>query len=80
MSNTSCARSALLVPMCWLRAGGNLSRPNHIHTRAVHPFTRAEGILKCPGRSPDLPFVQICKWCRAGIRPAIHLDPDINSP
>jgi hypothetical protein len=80
MSHTSCARSALLFPMCRLRAGSDLSRPNHIHKGAVRPFTRPKGVLKCPARSPDLPFVQTCKWCRAGVQPAINIGADINSP
>jgi hypothetical protein len=80
MSHTPCDRSDFLVPMRWLHAGGDLSRPNHIHKGAIRPFTRTEGVSKSPGRSPDLPFMQTCKCYRARIPPAADLDADINSP
>jgi hypothetical protein len=80
MSHTFCKLSALLIPMSWLHAGGDPSRPNHFHKWPVRPFTRAEGVSKSPGRPPDLPFVQTCKCCRARIPPAINFGADINSP
>ena len=52
MSQTSCQRCGLLVPMRWLHAGGELFRPNHIHQCAVRPAMRSERLFKCPGHSP----------------------------
>ncbi len=48
MSQTSCRRCGLPVPMRWLRAGGDLSRPDHIHQSAERPLMRSERAPKCP--------------------------------
>jgi hypothetical protein len=80
MTHTSYARSALLLPMCRLRAGNDLSRPNHLHQRAVRALMRPEDASKCLARSPNLMFIQICGGCRAGSPPTIDLGTSINSP
>jgi hypothetical protein len=80
MSQTSCECCHFPVPTRWLHAGGDLSQPNHIHQYAGRPLTRSEGVLKCPGQSPDLPCVPACRCCRAGVPPAIDLSADIKSP
>jgi hypothetical protein len=48
MSQSPCERRGFPVPMRWLRAGGDLSRPNHIHQSADRPLMRSERPPKCP--------------------------------
>jgi hypothetical protein len=54
MSQTSCRRGGFPVPMRWLRAGRDLSRPNHIPQSAGRPLMRSERPPKCLLKSPDL--------------------------
>ena len=80
MTQTHCDRSDFLVPMRWLLAGDDPSRPNYIYQCAVRPLMRPQAVSKCPGHSPDLPCVQTCSWCPAGVPSAIDLGADIKSP
>jgi hypothetical protein len=80
MSYTSCEYFAWLLPIYWLSAGGDLSRPSHIHTSAVRTVTRPEAVSKCPEHPPNLPCVQTCAWCRTGVPPAIDRNANIKSP
>ena len=59
MSQTSCRRCGFPVPMRWLRAGGDLSRPNPIPQSAVRPLMRSERAPKRLLHSPDLASADI---------------------
>ena len=78
MSPTNCER--FLVPMRWLHAGGDLSRPNQIHQCADRVLMRSERSPRCPLHSPGLPSLQTCGWRRASVPPTIELSADIKSP
>ena len=80
MSQTFCRRCGFPVPMRWLHAGGDLSRPNHIHQPADRPLTRSERPPKCLLRSPNLASLQTSSWRRAGVPPIIEIGANINSP
>ena len=80
MSQIFCRRCGFPVPMRWLHAGGDLSRPNHIHQPADRPLTRSERPPKCLLRSPNLTSVQTSRWRRAGVPPIIEIGANINSP
>ena len=73
MSQTSCERCGFPVPMRWLHAGGDLSRPNHIHQCADRPLMRSERPPKCLLHSPDLRRVQTSQVASCW-RPAHHRD------
>jgi hypothetical protein len=73
MSPTSCRRCGFPVPMRWLHAGGDLSRPNHIHQSADRPLMRCERPPKCLLDSPDLACVQTSRCRRAGVPPFIEI-------
>ncbi len=78
MSQTSCRRCSFPVPMRWLRAGGDLSRPNHIHQSAVRPLMRSERAPKCLLHSPDLACAQTSRWRRTGVPPIIEIGAKLN--
>ena len=59
MSQTSCRRCGFPVPTRWLRAGGDLSRPNPIPQSAVRPLMRSERAPKRLLHSPDLACADI---------------------
>ena len=77
MSQTSCRRCGFPVPIRWLRAGGDFSRPNHIPQSAVRPLMRSERAPKCLLYSPDLACVQTSRWRRAGVPPIIKIGANI---
>jgi len=79
MSQTSCRRCGFPVPMRWLRAGGDLSRPNHIPQSADRPLMRSERAPKCLLHSPDLACADI-EVRRAGVPPIIEIGANIKSP
>jgi hypothetical protein len=58
MSQTSCRRCGFPVPMRWLRADGDLSRPN-IPQSAVRPLMRSERAPKRLLHSPVLACADI---------------------
>jgi hypothetical protein len=66
--------------MRWLHAGGDLSRPNHIHQSAERPLMRSERPPKYLLHSPDLACVQTSRWHRAGVPPIIKIGANIKSP
>ena len=76
MSQTSCRRCGLPVPMRWLRAGGDLSRPNPIPQSAVRPLMRSERAPKC---LRTLPTSRACRH-RGGVPPIIVIGANIKSP
>jgi hypothetical protein len=59
MSQSPCRRCGFPVPMRWIRAGGDLSRPNHTHQSADRPLMRSERAPKCLLHSPDLACADI---------------------
>jgi hypothetical protein len=67
MSQTSYRRCGFPVSMPWLRAGGDLSRPNPIPQSAVRPLMRSERAPKCLLHSPDLasPDIEVVSGWRA---------------
>jgi hypothetical protein len=67
MSQTSCRRCGYPVPIRWLRAGGDLSRPNPIPQSAVRPLMRSERPPKCLLHSSDLasPDIEVVSRWRA---------------
>ena len=79
MSQTSCRRCGFPVPMRWLRAGGDLSRPNPIPQSAVRPLMRSERAPKRLLHSPDLACADIevvsGSACRSSSRSAPTLNP-----
>jgi hypothetical protein len=52
MSQTSCERSGFPVPMRWLRAGGDLFRPDSTHQCPDRALMRSE----TPADGPPTPF------------------------
>jgi len=78
MRQTYCER--FLVPMRWLHAGGDLSRPNQVDQCADRVLMRSERSPRCPLHSPGLPSLQTCGWRRASVPPTIELSADIKSP
>jgi hypothetical protein len=79
MSQTSCERCGFPVPMRWLDAGGDLSRPNGIHQAADRALMPSEHSPKCLPHSPDLPCDHTCRWPRAGVLPIIEIGANIKS-
>jgi len=79
MSQTSCERYGLLVPMRWLHADGDLSRPDHGDQCAERPLMRPKGVLKCPGNSPDRPCPQ-SRRSHPGVAATIEFGATIKSP
>jgi hypothetical protein len=59
MSQSPCRRCGFPVPMRWIRAGGDLSRPNHTHQSADRPLMLSERAPKCLLHSPDLACADI---------------------
>ena len=80
MTQTSCERRGFPVPMRWVRARGDLSRPHHIHQSADHPLMRSERPPKCLLHSPGLACVQTCSWRCAGVPPTIEIGANMKSP
>ena len=80
MSQTSCKRRGFPIPMRWLHAGGDLSRPNHIYPYTDRTLIRSEHQPKCLLHSPDLAYVQICSWRRPGVPPIIDIGAGIKDP
>ena len=84
MSQISRERRGFPIPMRWLRAGGDLSQPNHIHQCTDRTLMRSEPTKmnqpKCRLHSPDLADVQICSWRRSGVPPTIDIRAGIKSP
>jgi hypothetical protein len=73
MSQTSCRRCGLLVPLRWRHAGGDLSRPNHSHQRAVRPLIRSEHLPRRPRHSSHLPGLRISRGRSDNVPPTIDL-------
>jgi len=76
MSQTLGKRCNFLGLKRWLRAGGDLSRPDRDVQCVERPFMRAES----PSRSPLLVFVYISGSRRQSVIPAIDAGAEIKSP
>jgi hypothetical protein len=66
--------------MRWLHAGGDLSRPDHIHQCTDRAFMHSTGPPRFPVHRHDLPCVQTCSWHRAGAPTTIEIGAHIKSP
>jgi hypothetical protein len=77
MSQTPCERCGFPVPIRWLHAGADLSRPNHIHQSADRLLIRSEPTPKCLLHAPDLACVQTSRWRRAGVPLLIEIGANI---
>ena len=81
MSQTSCERRSFPVPMRWLHAGSDLSRPDHGHQCAERPLMRSERAPKCLLHAPDLACLQTSQArSPAGVTPTIEIGANIKSP
>jgi len=80
MSQTSRERYGFSVPMRWLHAGSDLSRPNGIHQGADRTFIRSERLPKCLPHSADLPYRQTRRSNPISITSIIELGAGIKSP
>ena len=80
MSQTSCERRGFPVPMRWLHAGSDLSRPDHGHQCAERPLMRSERAPRCPLHAPDLACVQTSRSHPASVASTIEVGADIKSP
>ena len=80
MSQTSCERGGFPVPMRWLHAGDDLSRPNHVDQCVERPLMRSEPPPRCLSHSPDLACVQTCSSHPASVAPTIEVGAGIKSP
>jgi hypothetical protein len=80
MSQTSGKRCSFPVPMRWLHAGGDLSRPNRIHQCADRPLMRSEHPPKCLLRSAELPYLQTRRSNPVSVTSIIELGAGIKSP
>jgi hypothetical protein len=80
MSQTSRQRGGVPVPMRWLHAGSELSRPNSIHQGADRALMRAEHPPKCLLHSADLPYGQTRRSNPASVTSIIEVGAGIKSP
>jgi len=80
MSQTCSKRCGFPGPIRWLRAGGDLARPNSIHQYADCALMRSERAPKCLLHSPDIASVQTCRWPQTGIPLIVEIGANIKSP
>ena len=80
MSQTSCKRCGFPVPMRWLDAGGDLSRPNSIPQCLDRASMRSERLPKCLLHSADLPYGQPRSSNPVNVTSIIELSAGIKSP
>ena len=80
MNRTSCERRHFPIPMRWLHADGDLSRPNHIDQGPDRPLMRSKRTPKCPLQVPDLACVQTCWSHPANVTCTIKVGASIKSP
>ena len=81
MSQTSCDRCGFPVPMRWLHAGGDLSRPNRIHQCRRSPVDALRTAAEMPTAlsRPRCPC-RHRRWRRAGVPLIIEIGANIKSP
>ena len=80
MSQTSRKRGGFPIPIRWLRAGGDLSRPNSIHHRRDRALMRSEPPPKCLLHPADLRYPQTPSSNPVSVTSIIELGASINSP
>ena len=80
MSQTSSERRDFPVPMRWLHAGGDLSRPNHIDQCTERSLMRSERLPRCLLHASDLACVQTCRSHPVSVPSTIEIGADIKSP
>jgi hypothetical protein len=80
MSQASGQRCGLLVPLRWRHPGGDLSRPNRSHQRAIRPLIRSERLLRRPRHPSDLPCLHISSARRDKVPPTIDRGDNLKSP
>jgi hypothetical protein len=76
MSQTCGKHCGFPVPIRWLYAGGDLSRPNSIHRCVDRALMRP----KCLPHSADLPYIQPLRSNPVGVTSIIELAAGIKSP
>jgi hypothetical protein len=79
MSQPPCERD-FSVPMPWLRAGGDLSRPNHCARRTVRSLIRSERLPRCLLYASNLACVQIPRPRPVGVTSTTEFGAAIKSP
>ena len=79
MTQAYCERRHFPVPMRWLYAGSDLSRPDHGDQCAERPLMRSERSPRCPLQAPHLasPHIPIAP---GSVAPTIKVGADIKSP
>ena len=79
MTQAYCERRDFPVPMRWLYAGSDLSRPDHADQCAERPLMRSERLPRSPLQAPHL----ACPHTRllpGSVAPTIKVGADIKSP
>ena len=79
MSQPPCERD-FPVPMPWLRAGGDLSRPNHCARRTVRSLIRSERLPRCLLYASNLACVQIPRPRPVSVTSTTEFGAAIKSP
>ena len=69
MSQTACERRRFPVPLRWLHAGGDLSRPNHANQRADRPLIRSTPPPRSPSRALQAPLHTLSRSPAPASRP-----------
>jgi len=79
MTQAYCERHDFPVPMRWLYAGSDLSRPDHGDQCAERPLMRSERLPRCPLQAPTSP-VDTSRSLPGSVAPTIKVGADIESP
>ena len=80
MSQTSCERYGLPVPMRWLHAGGDPTRSKRVNQRTDRSFMRPETLPNCSLHTPPLACRRTPSSSRATVVPVIEASANIKSP
>jgi hypothetical protein len=80
MTQTYRERRDSPVPMGWLYAGSDLSRPDHGDHGAEPPLMRSERLPRGPLHAPHLACVRTCRALPGSVAPNIKVGADIKSP
>jgi hypothetical protein len=80
MTQTYRERRDAPVPMRWLYAGNDLSRPDHGDQGAERPLMRSERLPRGPLHAPHLACVHTCRSRPGSVAPIIKVGADIKSP
>ena len=79
MSQTSCERSGFPVPMRWLRAGGDLFRPDSTHQCPDRALMRSETPAMGLLHPSQLPYLQTNRSNPVSVTSIIELGARIKS-